>query len=342
MANSGGVYVWSRTATTNATADSTVNYAEGQAPSSLNDSARNAMASVAKYRDDIAGAIVTTGTSSAYIVGSYQVFDTLADMSGQVIAFTPHATNAGTCTLNVDSLGAKPLRSASGVEITAGTIIQGTPYTAVYNSSDGAWYLHGLYGNPYSIPIGATVEYWLPTAPNSSFVFTYGQAISRATYATLFASMGTTFGAGDGSTTFNIPDIRGRVTACPDAMGPSGDAGRLTGGNMSGRLNVGGSGGEATHVLTQGEIPSITSTGTATVSVTSTANVLNTTANLVPSNVGAGGNPIEVFPNGTTSSLGLLTSNGSGSISATSSNTGGGSHNNLPPTILCNRIMRII
>jgi hypothetical protein len=63
--NNGGVYTWSKTATANASADSTVNYAEGQAPSSLNDS-RATMASVAKYRDDISGAIVTTGTSAAY------------------------------------------------------------------------------------------------------------------------------------------------------------------------------------------------------------------------------------------------------------------------------------
>jgi hypothetical protein len=39
MSNTGGVYTWSKTATANASADSTVNYAEGQAPSSLNDSA---------------------------------------------------------------------------------------------------------------------------------------------------------------------------------------------------------------------------------------------------------------------------------------------------------------
>ena len=36
-----------------------------------------------------------------------------------------------------------------------------------------------------------------------------GQAVSRATYANLFAKIGTTFGVGDGSTTFNVPDLRG-------------------------------------------------------------------------------------------------------------------------------------
>src|SRR5271156_2080280 len=101
------LYKWSQTASSDATADSTINWAEGQAPSSVNDSARAMMAATAKYRDDIAGAIVTAGSSTAYTVSSYQVFDTLAHLNGQMIAFTPHTTNGATVTLNVDSLGAK-------------------------------------------------------------------------------------------------------------------------------------------------------------------------------------------------------------------------------------------
>jgi hypothetical protein len=189
---------WSQTAAANATADSTINWQEGQAPSSINDSARAMMAATAKYRDDIAGATVTAGSSTAYTVSSYSVYDTLAHLNGQMIAFTPHVTNGATVTLNVDSLGAKPLRSAPNVELLAGTIIQGTPYVATYNNSDGAFYLQSFFGNPYNVPLGAGMDYWLPTAPNSSFVFPFGQAISRTTYATLFAAMGTTYGAGDG------------------------------------------------------------------------------------------------------------------------------------------------
>jgi len=139
------LYKWSQTASADAAADSTINWAEGQAPSSVNDSARAMMAATAKYRDDIAGAIVTAGTSTAYTDSSYQVFDTPAHLNGQMIAFTPHVTNGATVTLNVDSLGAKPLRTSPGVELLAGTIIQGTPYTAVYNNSDGAFYLQSFF-----------------------------------------------------------------------------------------------------------------------------------------------------------------------------------------------------
>lgn len=93
-----GVAWWSKTAADNATFDPTVGWAEGMAPSSVNDSARAEMASVAKWRDDISGAITTGGTSTAFTVASNQSFDTLARLNGQMIAFTPHATSGGTCT----------------------------------------------------------------------------------------------------------------------------------------------------------------------------------------------------------------------------------------------------
>ena len=231
------LYKWSQTASADAAADSTINWAEGQAPSSVNDSARAMMAATAKYRDDIAGAIVTGGTSTAYTVSSYQVFDTLAHLNGQMIAFTPHVTNGATVTLNVDSLGPKPLRSSPGVELLAGTIIQGTPYVATYNSGDGAFYLRGFFGNPYNVPLAAGMDYWGATAPNSSFAFPVGQAISRTTYATLFALIGTAYGPGDGSTTFNLPDKTGRVSAMIEAS-----ATRLTSTYFGGNSTVLGGG----------------------------------------------------------------------------------------------------
>jgi microcystin-dependent protein len=331
------LYKWSQTASSDATADSTINWAEGQAPSSVNDSARAMMAATAKYRDDIAGAIVTGGTSTAYTVSSYQVFDTLAHLNGHMIAFTPHTTNGATVTLNVDTLGAKPLRTAPGVELLAGTIIQGTPYIATYNNGDGAFYLQGFYGSPYLIPLGAGIDYWGPTTPNSSFALATGQPISRTTYATLFSLFGTTYGAGDGSTTFNLPDKTGRVSAMIEAS-----ATRLTstyfGGNST---NLGAVGGLDHHALIAGEIPTVTAGGSGSATVNSTTNTV-----LSPSitNWGNGsGITFTAFnPGGATA--GTLTSTGSASVSTTSNNTGGTSpsHANVQPTIVCNYIIRII
>lgn len=124
------LFKWSRVAASDATADSSINWQEGQAPSSVNDSARAMMAATAKYRDDIAGAIVTSGSSTSYALSSYQQFDSFTSLNGAMIAFTPHITNGGITVINVDGLGNRPLRTAPGVELQAGVIIQGTPYAA--------------------------------------------------------------------------------------------------------------------------------------------------------------------------------------------------------------------
>ena len=331
------LYKWSQTASSDATADSTINWAEGQAPSSVNDSARAMMAATAKYRDDIAGAIVTSGTSTAYTVSSYQVFDTLAHISGQMIAFTPHATNGATVTLNVDSLGAKPLRTAPNTELLAGVIIQGTPYAAVYNNSDGAFYLRGYFGTPYNVPILGGMDFWDTVTPNSSFIFPAGQAISRTTYAYAFSRWGTEFGAGDGSTTFNVPDKRGLVSAACDNMGGIA-AGRLTtaGFGGGGAGSIGATGGAQTEVLTLSHLPNFTPSGTVTSTSTGTSQVQgngNTGAN-TPNTAAEGTNVTAL------STISLT-------ITTTSSFAGNGiggnaSHPNVQPTICCNYIIRII
>jgi microcystin-dependent protein len=61
-----------------------------------------------------------------------------------------------------------------------------------------------------SVPIGATIE-WNATIEPTNYMFEDGRAISRTTYAALFSIIGTTFGAGNGSTTFNIPNSLDRV-----------------------------------------------------------------------------------------------------------------------------------
>ena len=60
-------------------------------------------------------------------------------------------------------------------------------------------------------PIGSIVPYGGATAP-TGWLLCNGQAVSRTTYADLFAAIGTSFGAGDGSTTFNLPDLREATT----------------------------------------------------------------------------------------------------------------------------------
>ena len=219
-------FKWSKTANNNANADGTINWAEGQAPSTVNDSARAMMAAAAKYRDDIAG-VTTGGTATAYTVASNQAFDSLANMDGKIIALVPHVTSgAGPVTLNVDGLGARALRSSPGVELAAGTLISGTPYVARYVNSAAEWILCSFFGaNPYNVPLGAGMPYFLPAAPNSSFAFPSGQPISRTTYAALFALMGTTYGAGDGCDHVQSAEPRRPVAGLPREHERSGRGG---------------------------------------------------------------------------------------------------------------------
>lgn len=78
------------------------------------------------------------------------------------------------------------------------------------------------------------------TAAPAGWLLCFGQAVSRTTYANLFSAIGTTYGTGDGATTFNLPDLRGRTLFGLDNMGGS-DAGRLSVSNT-----LGGTGGAQT------------------------------------------------------------------------------------------------
>lgn len=141
-----GVAAWSQTAASNSTADSTVNFAEGMAPSAVNDSARALMASVAKFRDDQAGSLTTAGTSTAYTLTSNQSFASLSAMSGVKFCVRFNATNGASPTLNVDSLGAKAIQTASGTAIPTGAILANSVHELTYDNSIPAWLIHGSFG----------------------------------------------------------------------------------------------------------------------------------------------------------------------------------------------------
>lgn len=128
---------WSKTAATNASADSTINWAEGQSPSSVNDSARAMMARTAEYRDDQSGSLTLGGTSTVYTLTTNQVFDTLAHLDKAELTVVPNVTSGAAPTLNVDGLGAKPIRFSTGVSVATGALIVGTPYRLTYFNTAG-------------------------------------------------------------------------------------------------------------------------------------------------------------------------------------------------------------
>jgi len=105
--------------------------------------------------------------------------------------------------------------------------------------------------------VGEVVDYGGTAAP-ALWLLSFGQAISRTTYSALFAAVGTAFGAGDGLTTFNVPDYRGRVGFGKDDMGGVA-ANRITvaGANFDGTV-LGGTGGAQNHTMTSAELVSHT------------------------------------------------------------------------------------
>lgn len=99
-------------------------------------------------------------------------------------------------------------------------------------------------GTDSLLPAGTTIKgYW--SSPPSGYLLEYGTAVSRTTYSDLFAVIGTTYGAGDGSTTFNLPDTKGRVLVNKNS-------------SDSEFNTMGEKYGEKAHVMTIAELPAHT------------------------------------------------------------------------------------
>lgn len=95
---------------------------------------------------------------------------------------------------------------------------------------------------PFYVTVGDIKATARATAP-SKWMICDGRAISRTTYAELFAAIGTTYGAGDGVSSFNIPNLKGRVIEGFDPNNANFNA-------------IGKTGGEEKHLLTVEELPS--------------------------------------------------------------------------------------
>ena len=109
------------------------------------------------------------------------------------------------------------------------------------------------------MPTGSMMMYSGDTAPDG-YLLADGSAISRTTYADLFAVIDKTYGAGDGSTTFNLPDMRQRLP-----MGADGD--------------LGDTGGNSEVTLTTDELPAHTHSVTDPGHAHTTSGTLQTTGN---------------------------------------------------------------
>lgn len=213
--------------------------------------------------------------------------------------FTFAIRNVGTGAITIDPNLSEQIAGATTYVIGGGEFVivycDGAAFSFVGGSSAPAGTVSGFAGS--AAPVG-----WLLCA---------GQAISRTTYSTLFAAIGTTYGAGDGSTTFNLPDLRGRVVAGKDNMGGTA-ASRLT--SPVAGSTLGATGGAQSHTLSTAEMPS----HTHSTNIQNDAGYIN-------------GYTVKDYSYG----------NGYAEIAVSTSSAGSGSaHNNVQPTLVLNYIIK--
>lgn len=180
-------------------------------------------------------------------------------------------------------------------------------------------------------PVGS-MKAWLTSTAPSGWVFCAGQALNRTTNAALFAVIGTTYGAGNGSTTFNVPDLRGRGAIGKDNMGGTAANRVTTAGSGLDGTTLGAAGGAQSHTLTVAQIPSHDHGGT-TPSDGAHQHSINGGSNISGS----------AFPSvlATASGNGFGTIAGGGAHAHDISAQGGGSaHNNMPPSLVINYIIK--
>lgn len=178
---------------------------------------------------------------------------------------------------------------------------------------------------------GIIFDYAGSTAPDG-FLLCDGAAVSRATYAALFGVIGTTYGAGDGSTTFNVPDLRGRACVGKDNMGGTA-ANRLTaaGGGVTG-TTLGATGGTETHALTTAQMPAHTHANTLT-----DPGHTHTYQKYNGSNAGASPSAGTGYQAGFAT---VASDTGSTGITITNASQGSGNaHPNVQPSLVVNKII---
>jgi microcystin-dependent protein len=247
---------------------------EGMAPSGVNNVLRAHQGALKRFYNWTIPKI-TGGSGTAYTLSYAVAPGSLVDGMTHFVQF--HAINGTGATLNVNNLGATPIHyHAAGAWRVAppGLIDTDEACCVAYHSSSGAYRLVGRRNRT-----GEVVPFAGPTAPAGA-LFCYGQTVSRTAYAGLFAVISTTYGGGDGSTTFHLPDLRGRVVAGKSDMGGS-DAGNLSGGGVLG----GALGGQLNTANTT--VGGSTS-GTLTVNTTSIS--MNAPSTITTSNPGVGQN----------------------------------------------------
>lgn len=186
--------------------------------------------------------IATALTGSVASNGSTPITGTIKFTSGT--AALPGITFSADTTTGLYSGGAGILGLSAGAGVAA--VLIDSTQVGTGKSGNQLYYANGAVPGP----VGMIVDFAGATPP-TGWMLCLGQAIPRAGYPELFQTIGTTYGVGDGSTTYNLPDCRGRFTAGVDA-----GANRITnaGSGVTGST-LGAVGGSQNQTLLQANMP---------------------------------------------------------------------------------------
>jgi hypothetical protein len=343
------IWQWSKTSATNGTADPNIDWSEGMSPSSINDSARAMMSQLAGWRDDISGLLTTSGSSTAYTVTTNSGYcpSATAPPDGTLVSATVNAANGAAPTLTVDSCTAAPIQVSTATAIPAGTLVAGTPYSFRYSVANTAWMLKGFFSTPTNVPLGGLIPFTLTSSPNSNFIQPAGQCISTITYSAYWNALGqpgqsSIFGS-CGVNQFAVIDLRGRMPVALDNLNGSG-AGRMTTGGCGLAFTAVGTvcpNGVESRALSAAQIPTISFSGSGSVSVFSDAGNILQGASFVGSN-GGGNNFIFNANNSAPPQASAIHSTGSASVSGNSTNTSGQAVPSVGPSIGVSYLLRVL
>lgn len=154
--------------------------------------------------------VVATGSANTYVATYSPPIVALTD--GVKVRFKAPAANTAASTLNVSGLGVKPIYNYQGCPLVGGEIINNgnieVTYNTAFNGGAGAWVIENTIA---MVPVGSKVR-WAAASLPIGWLLCNGQAVSRTAFAALFAVLGTTYGSGDGSTTFNLPNSTDRMS----------------------------------------------------------------------------------------------------------------------------------
>lgn len=307
------VETWSTTASSNDAAPPD-GFPEGQTPASLNNSARELMAALATFVRQLPWVKLTTGLtlvrnsatqfqlSGTDVTSIFPVGRRLREIGATTVygSVASSSFTGGNTLVNVTNDASADIpTSLTAVDVAASDLLSIPPALAQASTTPNT---------------PGTLRWSAAASPEADELACNGAAVSRTTYAVLFAKIGTAYGAGDGSTTFNVPDIRGRTLI-----------GAGTGSGLTARTLGTQNIGAETVTLSTPEMPAHTHVGGLHTHDIPDANDTGDSSRLERSG---------------TSNQGTTTTSSGGAV-ATTSTGGGAAHANMQPSVVGNVFIHI-